>query len=154
MLGMRNGVLNDYYYGVRPDEATPERPAYTARAGIMPELGVWGAYGLTERWSLVLGATVSRLPSSVSGSPVVDGKTQWQAMLGIAYNLTPERKEWAQSGPLILRGYYRASSDCNVGHIMELRCASIHTKDKTRPPGLDIRPPPPQRPTAYPPPPT
>ncbi len=138
MLGMRNGVLNDYYYGVRPDEATPERPAYTARAGIMPELGVWGAYGLTERWSLVLGYTVSRLPSSISGSPVVDGKTQWQAMLGIAYNLTPERKEWVESGPLIVRGYYGGSSDCNVGHIMQLRCFSLQTKDKTALAGLEV----------------
>ena len=138
MLGMRNGALNDYYYGVRPDEATPERAAYTARAGIMPELGAWGAYGLTERWSLVMGYTVSRLPSSISGSPIVEGKTQWQAMLGIAYDLTPERKEWVQSGPLIVRGYYGASTDCNVGHVMQLRCASIHTKDQTGLAGLEV----------------
>src|SRR5258708_34830646 len=102
MLGMRNGVLNDYYYGVRPDEATPERPAYTARAGILPELGVWGAYGLTERWSLVLGYTISRLPSSISDSPVVDAKSQWQAMLRIPQNLHPERNEWGESRPLIV----------------------------------------------------
>ena len=137
-LGMRNGTLNNYYYGVRSEEATADRPAYTAGSGIMPELGLYGAYGLTERWSLVFGYVVSRLPSSISGSPIVDGKTQWQAMLGIAWNLTPERKEWVQSGPLIVRGYYGLSSDCNVGHVMQLRCFSVQTKDDTSLAGLEI----------------
>jgi len=138
ILALRNGALNDYYYGVRPEEATPTRSAYTARAGIAPEIGFYGAYGLTERWSLVLGYAVSRLPSSITDSPVVQGKTQWQATLGIAYNLTPERKEWVESSPLIVRGYYGASSDCNVGHVIQLQCASIHTKDKTGLAGVEI----------------
>jgi outer membrane protein len=138
MLGLRNGTLNDYYYGVRPDEATPERPAYTARAGIIPEIGFWGAYGLTDRWSLLFGSTLSRLPSGISGSPVVEGKTQWQAMLGIGWNLTPERKEWEASRPLIVRGYFGESSDCNVGHILQLNCFSVQTKDKTSLAGFEV----------------
>jgi len=137
-LGWRNGALNDYYYGVRPEEATAARPAYTAGAGVSPELGVYAAYSLTQRWSLIGGYSLKRWPVSVGDSPIVGNRLQWQATVGIGYDLTPERKEWTQAGPLIVRGYYGASSDCNVGHIIQLRCFSIHTKDKTGLAGLEV----------------
>jgi outer membrane protein len=53
-------------------------------------------------------------------------------------NLTPERKEWVQSAPLIVRGYYGASTDCDVAKVMQLRCASIHTKDQTGLAGFEV----------------
>jgi len=137
-LGWRNGALNDYYYGVRPEEATADRPAYSAGAGVAPEIGVYAAYRLSQRWSVVGGYSLKRWPASVGGSPIVENRLQWQTLLGVAYDLTPERKDWAETGPLIVRGYYGASSDCNVGHVIELRCASIHTKDKTGLAGLEI----------------
>jgi MipA family protein len=138
ILGARNGTLNNYYYGVRPEEATASRAAYSAGAGVAPELGFHGAYGLSQRWSLVLGYSLTRLPSSIADSPIVGSKTQWQATMGLAYNLTPERKDWVESAPLIVRGYYGASSDCNVGHVIQLQCASIHTKDKTGLAGFEL----------------
>jgi len=48
MLGLRDANLNNYYYGVRPGEATPLRPAYTAGGGAMTQLGMYGAYRLTS----------------------------------------------------------------------------------------------------------
>jgi outer membrane protein len=43
LVGLRNGRLNDYYYGVRADEALPERPEYHAKAGVAPEIGFTAA---------------------------------------------------------------------------------------------------------------
>src|SRR4051812_18678723 len=117
-LAWRNGALNDYYYGVRAEEAPATRPAYSAGAGVSPEIGVYAAYSLTQRWSLIGGYSLKRWPASVGDSPIVDTRLQWQATVGIGYDLTPERKEWTQSAPLIVRGYYGGSSDCNVGHII------------------------------------
>jgi len=59
-LAWRDADLNDYYYGVRPEEATPERPAYAPGAGLNVELGVLAAYRVAERWQ-VLDATVGNL---------------------------------------------------------------------------------------------
>jgi MipA family protein len=137
-LAWRNGALNDYYYGVRPEEATATRPAYSAGAGFAPEIGVYAAYSLGDRWSLVGGYSLKRFPASIGDSPIVENRLQWQTLLGVAYNLTPERKDWAETGPLIVRAYYGASSDCNVGDVIELRCASIHTKDKTGIAGFEL----------------
>jgi len=44
MVGFRDANLNNYYYGVQPDEATPLRPAYSARGGAMTQVGLYGAY--------------------------------------------------------------------------------------------------------------
>jgi outer membrane protein len=58
--------------------------------------------------------------------------------VGIGYDLTPERKEWTQTAPLIVRAYYGGSSDCNVGHVIQLRCFSIQTKDDTSLAGFEL----------------
>ena len=47
-LSWRGSKLNDYYYGVRPEEATPERPAYRAGSGFGGEAGLQAAYRLSE----------------------------------------------------------------------------------------------------------
>ena len=60
----------NYYYGVRPDEATASRPRYSARAGIAPEIGLYAAYSLSERWRVLAGYTLSRWPANVAESPI------------------------------------------------------------------------------------
>src|SRR5439155_177246 len=65
MLGFRDANLNNYYYGVRPGEATPLRPAYSAGGGALAQLGLYGAYRLTERWRLIGGVTWVRWPDFV-----------------------------------------------------------------------------------------
>src|SRR5438132_1260460 len=52
-LGFRDAKLNNYYYGVRPDEALPQRAAYQAGGGVTPEIGLYAAYNLTERMRII-----------------------------------------------------------------------------------------------------
>ena len=49
MLG--NAALNDYFYGVAPTLATPQRPSYAAKSGLMlTRLGLGGSYLLQRDW--------------------------------------------------------------------------------------------------------
>jgi len=138
MLSLRDGDLNNYYYGVRPEEARPDRPAYEAHNGIVPEVGFYAAYQLTTRWRLFGGASVSRLPDTVAGSPIVGERLLRQLQLGAAYDLSSEREAWPQRRPLIARALYGASSDCDVMEIATLRCTSTHTQDNTSIAGFEI----------------
>jgi MipA family protein len=138
MLGVRNARLNDYYYGVRADEAMPARPQYFAKGAAVPEIGVYAAYSLTERWRLLGGYTVSRWPGAISDSPIVEGRTQRQLTLGLMYDISPEHEAWPEKKPLIFRIYHGDSSDCNVAHIMRLGCNSTHTRDRSTINGFDI----------------
>jgi outer membrane protein len=140
MVGLRDAKLNDYYYGVRPEEATPERPAYSAGSGVMPEAGIYGAYSLTERFRLIAGVSVARWPLSVGSSPIVDTRMQWQVAGGVMYDLSPspEKQAWAEGRPLILRGYYGDSTDCNVLQVAETTCTTTHTVDHTSVAGFEV----------------
>ena len=138
MLNVRSHQLNDYYYGVRTDEATPFRPAYTAHSGTAPEIGIYAAYSLSERWRLIGGYTVMRWPKTVTDSPIVDNRIQRQLTLGLMYDLTPEHEAWPEQRPIILRAYNGDSTDCHVLLVAEFRCTSTHTKDRTGVAGFEV----------------
>jgi MipA family protein len=131
MIGLRGAKLNDYYFGVRPGEATATRPAYTAGSGVMPELGVYAAYRLSERWRLLAGATVTRLPREAAASPIVELRTLRSLTFALAYDVSPEHEAWPEKKPLTVRALRGASSDCKEIHILTLRCTSTHTRDDT-----------------------
>jgi outer membrane protein len=138
MLGFRSARLNNFYYGVRSSEAAPERPAYEAGAGVGAEVGVYALYQLTERWRLLAGATLERLPATVAASPIVEHRTLGTLSLGAMYDLSPERGAWQGGKPLIARVFYGASSDCNVMAVALLRCTTTHEKDQTGIAGLEV----------------
>jgi outer membrane protein len=137
-LGFRSARLNNYYYGVRPAEATTERPAYEAGAGTSAELGLYALYRLTERWRLLAGATLTRLPATVGASPVVEHRTLATLSLGAMYDLSPTHEAWQKGKPLIVRALYGASSDCDVMKVATLQCTSTHEKDKTGIAGFEV----------------
>ena len=137
-LSLRSSQLNDYYYGVRPEEARAGRPAYRAGAGLVPELGVFAAYHFTERWRLLAGATLARLPASVHASPIVEHRTLRNLHLAVLYDVLPEQEAWPARRPLIARLLYGASSECDVLPIATLRCISTHTQDKTGIAGIEL----------------
>jgi MipA family protein len=138
VVAFRNARLNDYYYGVRPEEATPERGAYRAGTGVMPEVGVQAAYRFTGRWWLLAGASVARLPQTVADSPIIEHRTTRSLTLGVMYDLSPEYQAWPEGRPLIGRIFYGASSDCDVMPIATLQCTSVHTQDKTGVVGFEL----------------
>ena len=137
-LAWRDAKLNNYYYGVRTEEATADRPAYDPGAGLNLELGALAAYRLTERWQVLAGAGVTRWSSGVSDSPVVDNGTQFYAMLGLLYGFKPDQAaEWDRR-PLIMRLTYGQSSDCDLLPILGWGCTSTHTQDNTSIVSLDV----------------
>ncbi len=138
MLALRSPRLNDYYYGVEPSEALADRPAYEPRAGVMPEVGLFAAYRITERWRLLAVASVARLPRTVAESPIVEHRTLRALALGVMYDLSPDHEAWPENRPLIARALYGASSDCDVLPIAALRCTSTHTQDQTGVAGFEV----------------
>jgi outer membrane protein len=70
---------NDYYFGVRPGEARPGRPAYSPSASVSVQAGLNGAYALTARGSLLFGAVLNRIGEAAADSPIVE--TPWQGVV-------------------------------------------------------------------------
>ena len=66
----RSKVVN-YYYGVRPGEALPDRPSYVGHDSVNYGAGVTGAYYLGRSWSLLAGIHATHLSNGISDSPIV-----------------------------------------------------------------------------------
>jgi outer membrane protein len=78
------GKTNDYYFGVRPSEATAQRPAYTAGSTVNLQLGVNGVY-LLGRGSLLFGAIGNWLGNEAAQSPIVE--TRFQPIVYVGYGI-------------------------------------------------------------------
>ena len=131
-VSFRNAKLNNYYYGVRAEEVTPERPAYEPGAGVNYELGLQATYRLSEHWQLLGGVSVIQLSSGIRGSPVVEDRPLPVASIGLLYGFTPEGgASFTDRKPLIMRALYGGSSECDLFPIITLQCNKIHTQDHT-----------------------
>ncbi len=83
-------------------------------------------------WSLIGSLGATRHSGAIAGSPLVENRTETQAMLGFTYDFSPGIKRWEPEGkPLIARLLYGASSDCDVLQIVQLKCTTTHTVDST-----------------------
>jgi outer membrane protein len=131
-FAFRNAKLNNYYYGVRPAEATAERPAYDPGSGVNLEFGVQAAYRLSEHWQLLGGVSLLQMSSSIRNSSVVEDRALVPSVsLGLMYGFTPQAAPMGERKPLIFKTYYGASTDCDLLPIMTLRCGGTHTQDGT-----------------------
>ncbi|SMG59742.1 MipA/OmpV family protein [Paraburkholderia susongensis] len=74
----------DYYYGVRPSEARPGRPAYTGTATWNTSVGTSVVYRLTKQQRIALNVGVSHLGNGITDSPLV-GK-RFIPEISIGYN--------------------------------------------------------------------
>ncbi|WP_169924103.1 MipA/OmpV family protein [Sulfurifustis variabilis] len=79
--------LVDYYYGVRPSEATSFRPAYDGRATVNVTLGLTGAYLLNRGWSLLGAFHATRFGDGVADSPIVPDRTSRLLFFGAVRRL-------------------------------------------------------------------
>jgi outer membrane protein len=130
-ISFRNATLNNYYYGVRPEEASAERPAYEPGAGANVEFGVQATYRLSAHWLLLGGVSVVQMSSGIRGSPVVEDRAIPSATLGLLYDFTPQPASFSERKPLIWRAFYGGSSECDLFPIMTLQCTKVHTQDHT-----------------------
>ncbi|MBA0173807.1 MULTISPECIES: MipA/OmpV family protein [Pectobacterium] len=80
-----NNKYVGYYYGVRPSEVQPGRDIYSGRSTYKISAGLRTNYSITPSQSVSLDATLSRLGSGISDSPLVDKTTIPQVTLGYFY---------------------------------------------------------------------
>ncbi len=82
-----SGDVVNFYYGVRPGEATPARPAYAPGGTVQLKAALLGSYRVSERWRMYSGLTVVRLGPAAARSPVVARRHQKTAYLGLGWGL-------------------------------------------------------------------
>jgi outer membrane protein len=81
----RSRQLNDYYYGVRSDEAIPGRPEYNVgdSAGLLTSLRF--NYRLNEQWNVMAMTSVQWLGGEITDSPIVEKHYRASMLLGVMY---------------------------------------------------------------------
>ena len=141
-LAARSAKLNNYYYGVRPGEATATRPAYEPGSGINTTLGLYATYELSEGWRLLGGVTRTVLDGKVKASPIVGRSAQTGVFLGAAYDFGTYKGQWAQeaSSPTYFKLLYGKSTEdgCHLAKIITLTCASTAKVNSTRIAGVQV----------------
>lgn len=140
-LALRSRRLNDYYFGVRESEATAERPAYQAGAGTDVWLGLFGSYGLSDRWRALGGVVLNRQAATVRGSPIVEDRLQPAVFMGAVYGFGSHRTGWAEGGrgTTVKLMHGAATEDgCHLARIITLRCAELNRDTPTRITGIEL----------------
>ena len=128
-VSFRNADLNNYYFGVEPHEATPERPAYRPGGGTDVSLGLYGTWAFWENWRLIGGVAATAHDKSIRDSPIIrDSSVQPALFAGAVYDFGTPIARWDDDGvPTLWKVFYgRASGDgCHMARIMTLRCTSL-----------------------------
>jgi outer membrane protein len=82
-----NSKFDNYYFGVRTDEVTTNRPFY--HSGATTNVTVWltGQYNLTKQYALLFGANVTQLGGAAANSPIVERRQVPLLYIGLGWNL-------------------------------------------------------------------
>jgi MipA family protein len=131
MLGARSANLNDYYYGVRPEEATGSRPAYSPGADFELWVGVHASYRLLESWRVLASLGLLLAGREVRDSPIVRDGVEPTALLGVAYDFKREQMPSREGWPFYLKVLYGQSTGCILADIATFGCTAIDTGDRT-----------------------
>lgn len=75
----------DYYYGVRSNEVTATRAAYSGKAAVNAELGLRTTYLVDRHNSVFLDVSVTSLAKEIKNSPLVDRSTENRVFMGYLY---------------------------------------------------------------------
>jgi outer membrane protein len=75
----------DYYYGVRPSEATAVRPAYSGKGTYSPELGLLVRWRATPQQFLFANFNHERYAKAIRNSPLITSSGIPQVVLGYQY---------------------------------------------------------------------
>ncbi len=77
--------LNNYYWGVRPEESSAVLPPYEADDGINVRARLRAAYYFSRNWSFAVSAEYERLNDSAADSPIVDNQGVLGWFAGVAW---------------------------------------------------------------------
>ena len=140
-LSWRDAKLNNYYYGVRANEAIAGRTAYTPGAGTQAQLGLYGSYEVSERWRLLAGVSTTLLGDSVKNSPIVQKRVLPALYLGAAYDFGSHKRQWDEpTSPTYVKLLYgKATEDgCHLARIITARCLSTAKVNATAISGIQV----------------
>ena len=133
-VALRDARLNNYYYGVRPGEATPGRAAYAPGAGLNTTFGLFGSYDLTQRWRLLGGVSATVLDRKIKDSPIVQKRVLPGVYVGAAYDFGGPQRAWAQpDSPTYFKLLYGKATDdgCHLIKILTAQCLSTASVNPT-----------------------
>ena len=82
-LDRADARIVQYYFGVRPEEASTTRPSYQPGATLNSSLGFAGAYKLNNRHALLFGGELSFLGAAAADSPIVQRRTGSMVYFGL-----------------------------------------------------------------------
>lgn len=85
-LRWQNANLVNYYYGVRPAEAIPGRPAYAPGDGLSPYADVSLSTPISKHWRFRTSVQYLRFADSIRNSPIVDRTGSTTLILGFTYD--------------------------------------------------------------------
>jgi outer membrane scaffolding protein for murein synthesis (MipA/OmpV family) len=100
----KSASLTNYYYGVRPEEALPDRPGYTPGSAYNWRVGLNAEYHWLENWHLFANVAYEGLDDVIKNSPIVARDGLLSAYLGITWSLgnmkhietrKPDTKLWS-----------------------------------------------------------
>ena len=143
-VSWRDAKLNDYYYGVRANEAIAGRAAYAPGSGMQSQLGLYGSYDVSQRWRLLAGVSATVLGTSVKNSPIVEKRTLPALYIGAAYDFgsrQQQRREWGEdTSPTYVKLMYgKATEDgCHLARIITARCLSTAKVNATNIAGVQL----------------
>ena len=84
-ISYKSEDLNNYYWGVRPDESSVGLPPYEAGDGVNARARLRAAYYFTRNWSFSLTAEYERLNDEAAASPIVVDRSVLGYFAGVAY---------------------------------------------------------------------
>ena len=140
-VSWRDAKLNDYYYGVRPNEAMAGRAAYLAGAGLQSQLRLYGSYDMSQRWRLTTGVSATLLSASVANSPIVQKRILPAIYVGAAYDFGSHKRPTDQAAtPTYFKLLYgKATEDgCHLARIITARCLSTAKVNATNVVGVQL----------------
>lgn len=85
-VSWKSQKLNDYYWGVTPDEASAAFPPYEADSGVNYFARFQLSYQLTRKWATLFVVEYERLNHEAAESPLVEEKSVYGAFAGLKYN--------------------------------------------------------------------
>ncbi len=138
VVSFRSTALNNYYYGVRPNEARAGRPEYRAGGGLDVTIGIDLRYRVSPGWQILGGLGITHLSGEIRESPIVSQRALLSGYVGAAYDFGTTVERWSARERVIVRVLYGRSTDCNLIATMSLRCASTATEDRTSIVGAQI----------------
>ncbi|CAM3422693.1 MipA/OmpV family protein [Parendozoicomonas haliclonae] len=84
-ISLRNGQLNDYYYGVEKHEAKGTRTEYNAGSGAIFKAGLSATYVMDPNQMIRIGTTFKSYSDEIADSSIVEDDTSLQANLIYVY---------------------------------------------------------------------